>query len=1303
MKPGDVVGDRFVIERLAGSGGMGSVYRAADRRGGVPVALKVMIGHGYGMDRFTREAEVLRGLSHPGIVGYVDSGALPDGRPWIAMDWLEGEDLERRLARGKLSVAESAALAARIGAALAATHARGVVHRDLKPPNLFLPGGALERVTLLDFGVARLRDGAGVQTRSGQVVGTPAYMAPEQARGHQDVDARADVFSLGCVLFECLTGTPPFAAPTVIGVLAKILLEEAPRLRALRPDVPAAFDDLVTRMLAKDPARRPRDGAAVAAELAALEAADAPRPTRATVAPPSLTGREMRIVCVALVGAGAGRPAGPAPEADDGTGPTVDVGDTGPALTPLAATNAGHGGRLEPLADGSLVVVLTDTGAATDQAAKAARAALALRRLLPDAPMALATGRALVAERFPVGEVIDRAALLIRAAVRAAAAGDPAAIRIDEITAGLLDVRFDVSAEGAGLALRGERAVVDAGRTLLGRPTPCVGREHELASLTAAFRRCAEEPAARAVLVTGPAGVGKSRLRHELLRALAASGAPLTVWLGRADPLSVGAPFGLLAPALRRDAGILDGEPLPARQQKLRARVGRHLAGADRARVAEFLGEMLGVPFPDEESVPLRAARGDATLMADQMKRAFTDLVAAETAVQPLLIVLEDLHWGDLPSVKLVDAALRELPGCPILALALARPEVHALFPDLWAGRDVEELRLGGLKQKGGESLVRAALGAGVAPALATALWERSGGNAFYLEELIRAVAEGKGDALPETVLAMVQSRLDALDPDARRLLRAASVLGQVFWAGAVAALLGAADGDEVSALLGALADRELISRRGEGRFPREPEYAFRHSTVREAAYATLTDADRRLGHLLAAAWLSGAGEPRAVELAEHLERGGDPARAVAWYLRAAEQALGGNDLDGALARAEQGARAGAAGEALGALRLVQAEAHRWRGENAAAEARGAEAMALLPRTGAAWCAAAGVTAVTAGRLGHVERLASVAAALMELSAAGIVTGVSVVESARAAIHAAFHGRQDLADAIMAPIAAAAEAIAAEDPVVRGHLMHARATMAIIAGDPGACFDGLTAAAASFKACGDLRNACGALGNVGFAYCKVGAYAEAERCLRECCEAAARLGLGYVVATARHNLGPALAAMGRVDEAVVEERAAVDAFAAQGDSRLTAASRIYLSHFLEQAGDLAAACAEAEAAVTGTVIPGVRAYALGTLARALLSAGDVAAARAPAAEAMAIMASLGGLEEGEPLVRLAHAEVLLANGDVDAARAALAKARDGVLSRAAKVQDPARRQSFLAAVPEHARTLALAERLGAPR
>ncbi len=253
MSPGALVAERFEIERLASAGGMGTVYRARDVRGGGHVALKMLRagGHDEGL-RFEREARILAQLHHPGIVRYVDHGQTDAGVAWLAMEWLDGEDLGARLKRGRLSLDEVATLGRVAAEALAAAHARGVVHRDVKPSNLFLPGRAIERAKVIDFGIARGTEEL-IATLSGVVMGTPAYMAPEQARGAPDVDARADIFSLGCVLYECLAGRPPFEGRHAMAVLAKILFEEAPALRGLRPDVPPALEALVARMLAKKP------------------------------------------------------------------------------------------------------------------------------------------------------------------------------------------------------------------------------------------------------------------------------------------------------------------------------------------------------------------------------------------------------------------------------------------------------------------------------------------------------------------------------------------------------------------------------------------------------------------------------------------------------------------------------------------------------------------------------------------------------------------------------------------------------------------------------------------------------------------------------------------------------------------------------------------------------------------------------------------------------------------------------------------------------------------------------------------
>src|SRR5262249_10002621 len=176
-------------------------------------------------------------------------------------------------------------------------------------------------------------------------------------------------------------------------------------------------------------------------------------------------------------------------------------------------------------------------------------------------------------------------------------------------------------------------------------------------------------------------------------------------WISRGDPMRAGGAFGLLAPLVRHAAQILDGEPAEARRQRLVARVSRSVAPGEQERVAEFLGELVGTPFPDEGRVQLRAARQDPRLLGDQMRRAWVDFVDAETRGRPLVIVLEDLHWGDAPSAEYVDAALRLLRDRPLLILGLARPEVHDRLPKLWHERAVQEIRLPELSRRACERL----------------------------------------------------------------------------------------------------------------------------------------------------------------------------------------------------------------------------------------------------------------------------------------------------------------------------------------------------------------------------------------------------------------------------------------------------------------------------------------------------------------------------------------------------------------------------------------------------------------------
>jgi tetratricopeptide (TPR) repeat protein len=1289
------VQQRFQIERVAGSGGMGTVYRALDRTTGEPVALKVLRGADE-IDRFEREIRVLAGLRHPGIVRYVADGITPSGDPFLAMEWLEGESLAHRLPRSGLTATESIDLARRVAEALGAAHDKGVVHRDVKPSNLFLAGGDLERVKVLDFGVARITAATRFDTRTGVMVGTPGYMAPEQVRGDKDIGPRADVFAIGCVLFECLIGRPLFTGDHMLAVLAKIILEEAPRIAELRPELPEALDDIVHRALARDPELRPRDGTQLAAELAGIgHVGTVERRTTGQMSA-ALTGTEQRLLCVILVGA----------ERFEGDRTIAEDADVEPptrphdpqtwsgelplgALDQLQAATATYGAALDRLANGSYVVTLAGSGSTNDQVMQAARCALAIKAIVPAAPVALATGRGVIAGRWPVGEAIDRAVRQLDApALR---------VRLDDVTAGLLDTRFEIGGDDAGLFVVGERDFARASRTLLGRETPCVGRDRELGVLLGLYEECMHEPVARAVLVTGTEGIGKSRVRHELVRRIQARGEPVELWIGRGDPLRAGSPFGIIAPALRRAAGILDSEPTPVQRHKLRARVSRNL-GADLPRMTAFLGELCGVPFPDDDLVELRAARQDPLLMSDQVHRAFEQFLAVETAAQPVVIVLEDLHWGDLPTTKLVDSALRALPDRPWIVLAFARPDLHDVFPRLWADRGVQELRLEELTRKGSEKLVRAVLGPHATDAIVARIVEQAGGNALYLEELVRAIADGKQD-LPDTVLALVQGRLERLEGDARKVLRAASVFGQRFWRGGVTKLLGGVARETGTRVwIDELVERELVTRAAASRFSHEEEYQFRHALVREAAYAMLTDADRKLGHQLAGAWLEAAGESSPLVLAEHYERGGELDKAAAAYQRAAELALAACDFKETGSLAERGVRCRARGVTLGALRLAQAEAAKWSGDFDAAAQYGLQAMALLPFGSRGWFAAAGEAAEASGRSSDLAQLASIGEVLRTAPDVGAdAVRACVTANAHAAFQLFQHGNYELAQVLLDQVELVARDI--DDPGILARIYQTRSSRAMFRGDAGEYLVSERMAAAEFERAGDLRYACMQRGHVGYACLEIGAYDLAEQWLRNALDSGWQLGLQNVVATAKHNLGRALQHLGRLDEAYAIELEAVHMFHAQSDKRLESAARMYLANILVEQGDLDAAEAELHQALelcTAAVRPMIHAH----LARILLARRQLLDALAAARQANQDLDALGAIEEGEALVRLMLAETLTGVGDHDGAAAATRRAFDRLMERAAKISDPAWRASFLERIPEHARTVELARRLG---
>ncbi|HEY4121720.1 MAG TPA: serine/threonine-protein kinase PknK, partial [Byssovorax sp.] len=486
-----------------------------------------------------------------------------------------------------------------------------------------------------------------------------------------------------------------------------------------------------------------------------------------------------------------------------------------------------------------------------------------------------------------------------------------------------------------------------------------------------------------------------------------------------------------------------------------------------------------------------------------------------------------------------------------------------------------------------------------------------------------------------------------------------------------------------------------------QSRFTGEEELCFRHALLRDAAYATLTEHDRAFGHRAAGAWLVAAGEQDPLVLAEHFERGGEAASAVAQYLRAAEQALAGSDLVGTSAivdRAFASGRDGIDGETRGRLLALEAEANAWGGDFARAEVVGLEAMSLLRPGSGPWCAAASAIVLAVGPQNDVARLERTLAPLDHATPDedGIDAYANLLVIC--AVRFLTAGMQGPAAAICARIDA--ERARSDHPYIVAGYAITSGYRALLAGDHYTCLVAMRFAEEKLFELGHRRYATTAITLTGVVLTQLGAHELAEAAFARASHLTTSMAMRSFMPMVLHNRGLTLLRLGRLDDAL-----AVELEATRQTERaypgLRRSCHNYLAKIHLAAGRLDDAAREA-ARATAPDLPGARgplAHALATEALVAVARGEIHRAVALARRAHALLDDIGVISEGEPVVRLALVEALLAAGQRAEAAVAVAHARAALLARAATIGEPDLARSFLEAVPEHARTLAVARAL----
>ncbi len=917
-----------IIEEL-GKGGMGVVYKAEDTRLKRIVALKLLspqlANDPQTKKRFLKEAQLASSLQHQNICTIHEIGESGEGEMFICMDYYEGQTLQQKIKQGISSLDLILNYSIQITNGLSHAHLKSIIHRDIKPGNIIITREGI--VKILDFGLAKLT-GKHDSIQTGKALGSVYYISPEQAQG-KELDHLSDLWSFGIVLYEMATGVLPFSHEYDAAVIYSILDKSPLPPTEINEDLPGSVENLIYKCLRKNREERIQSAEALLKELNLIRVSLEEKENKDSgkkLMPTRQAERRPITILVAEIS-----DYNKLLTNHDEERTSIIVSQCQEIINSIARK---YGGTITSKTDRCFTLVFGITEHGENAPVQALNASIALGKRFEalytldgngfpvTLKIGINTGPAIVkviqgkesVEYSIIGETLAFAHQLKEISGGSEILTGPLTYRLTSWLFNFIPLK-PVVPEGRKVAkviyklksgdINDVRKTVGKNRLV---QSEMVGRGNEMDLLHYYLMKLIQGEGC-IVSVIGEAGIGKSRLIAEFLKKEEIN--RVLVLEGRAFSSGENLIFYPLIELIRSLAGIKESDDETSAYHKLEEAVSR-FCFEERSEVFPFIATLMGMSPTGTYAERLKGLEGEG--LEKLILKNLRTLIIRVSLIKPLVLLIEDLHWADQSSIRLLNSLYKTVENHPILFINVFRPDYQetaemalAAIKDRYEKHHAE-IRLKSLDEKESELLINKLLTTtGFPSKIRTLINERAEGNPLFMEEVIHSIIDegfisienGKVSVsekiktlvIPETIQEVLMVRIDKLDEDSRTIVKIASVIGRNFFQ---KVLFEVADDDiEVDRILGGLLKIQLIN---ESRRMEEVEYKFKHALIQQAAYETILPGQRKELHLKVARSIETVFGDRLQDffgvLSFHYGLGEDPDRAEAFLIKAGEQAL---------------------------------------------------------------------------------------------------------------------------------------------------------------------------------------------------------------------------------------------------------------------------------------------------------------------------------------------------------------------------------------------------------------------------